>query len=354
MTEAVSNKLKYFSFVFSFFIVLYHANLVYVGHYPLPELIKGSSLQLFDIMAALSLSYFFTASGFLLYRNANRTNALDKIKSRFVSLMIPFFVWNIIYFIKELLTEGHSLLSKDISQLLYDFFFAPYDGPLWYVFAIFLLSLSVWPICTIKNNRILIYAISISLVILSVIISGFNIIAWPEYLLNAHFETWIKRLFRYLPCYITGSLIGMYKPQSICYHPTSRVQSFSFYILIPLIVLYALLPDTFRFIKPVLLPFLVIMIWICQRLPYHKINPHIISGSFLIYASHMVVIVIVFHIVKSFYYTLPQTNLTFLLCWIFFLIAVIIAVCLFRCIIVFIIDKFKLKILNTLLTGNRL
>lgn len=89
---------------------------------------------------------FFLISGFLIYsgdQNAISYNEyISKIKKRFNSLILPYIIWNLLYFIVYFptLPELHwssiwrvffvwnQVISNDFTELL-----SPIDGPLWYI-----------------------------------------------------------------------------------------------------------------------------------------------------------------------------------------------------------------------------
>lgn len=52
--------------------------------------------QAFDALALLAMSYFFTVTGFLFFRGLKLKNYFGKIKKRFYTLVLPYFIWQII------------------------------------------------------------------------------------------------------------------------------------------------------------------------------------------------------------------------------------------------------------------
>lgn len=75
-----------------------------------------------------AVAFFFLTSAFLLFYNMTENNISHKIINRFKSLVIPFFIWNVLYFIIFSIRE-----IKNPIKCIEKFFLTPYCGVLWFV-----------------------------------------------------------------------------------------------------------------------------------------------------------------------------------------------------------------------------
>lgn len=103
-----------------------------------------------ETVLTVAMSYFFFVSAFLLFRNLNKENYKEKIKRRCFSLLLPYFIWQFFFLsinLIILLVKNNWSLSKCVQFLfksfrcIFLFYDYPPDGALWYLYAIFFVSL---------------------------------------------------------------------------------------------------------------------------------------------------------------------------------------------------------------------
>ena len=356
MPEGTSKKLKLLSFVFSVVIMLYHANQVFLGHYTQQVRWEAFLNKSFDCLAMTAMSYFFMASGYLLYRDANRENTAKKIRRRASSLLIPLFVWSLIYFAKELITDrGSGNLKLSVPEILYHFTLKPYDGPLWYMFAVFVLSLLALFVVRAKDRRWLVFSASALVGVLAVLIYGFgllNRLGIPE---EKPVSEWLSRLFRYISSYITGCLIGLYKPQAANIATNRKLRAISALALLGLWVVVSVLPGSFRWFEVLLLPLMPVLAWIStDGTALQAGRARWIRGSFLVYATHMMVISLLIVLTGRPFRLMMEAGVPRLAVWLLFMLAVTACTYGLSLLITFVLERFKLHRITLLLTGNRL
>lgn len=144
-------------------------------------------------LSYLSMTFFFFMSAYWLYRNYTPSKYIEKVTSRFKSLIIPYVIFSIIglltviYFNKEDLTFG---LRESIDAI----FFATYNGALWYLPKLMLFILFT-PILfrIIKNKKLCITVILLTIVI--------NYLYLPNY----------ESLQYWLPVFLSGGYISYHK-----------------------------------------------------------------------------------------------------------------------------------------------
>lgn len=134
MPSEISKKINYYNFFGACFLVMYHFNPY--GWTDLNCKIRGKGIQgicrLANIklneMGGAAVAFFFLTSAFLLFYNMTENNISHKIINRFKSLVIPFFIWNVLYFIIFSIRE-----IKNPIKCIEKFFLTPYCGVLWFV-----------------------------------------------------------------------------------------------------------------------------------------------------------------------------------------------------------------------------
>lgn len=67
--------------------------------------------SVFNSLATLAMSYFFTVTGFLLFYSLSLKNYVLKIKKRIFSLLTPYLVWQVLIVIKTIMKGGGGRLK---------------------------------------------------------------------------------------------------------------------------------------------------------------------------------------------------------------------------------------------------
>lgn len=203
MNTSTSNKFKVFSFVFTIIMILYHAQWDFLSNTPYVYRLSTITEKGLDHLAGIAMAYFFMTSGFMLYNNLTSENVGSKLKRRVKNLLIPFILWNMIYMPLKIIFMHQTI--NGILDLVYHFSFAPYAGPLWYVFAVFILSLLSPFIIRIRNRSNACFCFCICILLAtSLYLYGYNEFNLMGYSEDTHIIMWLSRLCRYMPAYIVG------------------------------------------------------------------------------------------------------------------------------------------------------
>lgn len=147
ISEYLSDKLRFLSFVSAVLVVLIHV--------PHPEFARYSfdwwcvDVILVNVVAKVAVPYFFFVSALFLFRNFENTKVwyVSVLKKRFHTLLIPFFMTNLLallmYSLESVLTGlvhcvPLSTLVRDMMRYAYcavglDFTRYPLVGSLWFV-----------------------------------------------------------------------------------------------------------------------------------------------------------------------------------------------------------------------------
>lgn len=277
MDKRISSNIKIFSFVVSCFMVLFHAgmydnsNAVNQFDRELSELINYD----YKLLAFFGLSFFFSVTGFLLFYGLNYRNYLKKIERRVHSLLIPYLIWQALVLIKDLcIGRKHEIL--DVLLRTFGLELWPLNGPLWYVYVVFLLALLLSPVLLLmfSSKR-------------SAWISTFALLILIRFLKQTSIEPvrivvsygLFSRILTYLPAYMIGAYYGRFYEKNRM--PESMVYSLA-------VVLFAYLLD-FKisgfFTDMVVMTLPMVLIFIFPSIPKLE-NRKIYGYTFLIYALH--------------------------------------------------------------------
>ena len=99
--ETFKNKILWYNFILCILVVCIHAQNMHIFIAPVTWINRSISF-LVEQIACLAVPGFFMCSGYLFYRNLTWKKIPEKLKRRVVSLVIPFFIWNFLYYILHL------------------------------------------------------------------------------------------------------------------------------------------------------------------------------------------------------------------------------------------------------------
>lgn len=135
-----SNKITFLQFALSILIVYQHTSWNYNGSLLALSQIHGFLFYLTQTAVPL----FFMISGYLFYRTFKIEKAVDKLKSRIKTLVVPYLIWNVIYAVGMILLKHFGFVNsvhiennwKLLLQILNSDF-----SPLWFVKYLIVFSL---------------------------------------------------------------------------------------------------------------------------------------------------------------------------------------------------------------------
>lgn len=132
MLTREKNKISYLHFIMSVLVVLIHS------------INNDTKLErFFSIESGIgqfAVPLFFIISGFLYFRNIkSKADAVEKLKRRVRTLLIPFLLWNLIYYAIHLFLKPGSGISLD--EILDSAFTYKYNPAFWFMYQLILLSI---------------------------------------------------------------------------------------------------------------------------------------------------------------------------------------------------------------------
>lgn len=210
MNERLSKKISIYNFVFTMGIVIYHCknfNLLYSNK---QTAFLDIMYNLYDLIGSISMCFFFMLSAYLFYVGLNSwVDLCKKMKKRVITLGVPFLVWNVIFLSYNIfygVIKGS--LNLNASDLIFGFSFVPFDGPLWYVFALLLLMIVSPLVYALKKYP------GILLTVVIIAFAGCN--AWKMLVVSDNtIIQWFSRLFTYVPIYLFGAYLGLCKSEAV-------------------------------------------------------------------------------------------------------------------------------------------
>lgn len=173
------NKISYYSFILSVLVILVHS-------INMPNIYKIFSFEnIFGIeyIGSVAAPGFFIVSGFLFFVNINKNDTIkvviNKMKKRWNTVLLPFLMWNAIYYIIKLIYE--LLITKKWTfdgNSFFDAVFNYADSPhLWFLYQLILLIVITPIIFYVLKNKI-------SSIIFLIIISILQILNIRVYRIN--------------------------------------------------------------------------------------------------------------------------------------------------------------------------
>lgn len=282
MDKRISSNIKTLSFVVMCFMVFFHAGM-YANANAVSEFDgKLNDLINYDykLMAFFGLSFYFSVTGFLFFYGLNYSNFLKKIERRVHSLLIPYLIWQALVLIKDLCI-GRKYEVMNVLLRTFGLELWPLNGPLWYVYVVFLLALIFTPVLLLMfTNKKSAWISTIVLLLLIQLLKNSSSGSVQMILKYGLFS----RILTYLPAYMIGAYYGKFyeknkMPQSLIY---SVAVVFLAYLL------DFKMNDFFRDMVVMTLP--MTLIFILPAIPKLE-NRKIFGYTFLVYALHHPLIV---------------------------------------------------------------
>ena len=92
------NKITYANFIWAVLVMFLHSRNVEKYMSVAGTFVPGMEYFISLTLGNLAVPSFFLVSAYLFFRNYSKSRILEKWKSRFYSLVIPFLIWNLLYY----------------------------------------------------------------------------------------------------------------------------------------------------------------------------------------------------------------------------------------------------------------
>lgn len=336
MTNIEKNKITYIHFILSVMVILIHS------------INNDTKIERFfsidNGIGQFVVPLFFIISGFLFFRNV--TSIYDvkrKMQSRIKTLFLPYIVWNFIYyFLYYLVHVNNSFSFSDLYEAL---LFYKYNPTFWFMFELLLLIV-ITPIIYYalqKKIYIFLFLLTISISILlnidipyinedAIIYFTYGAILCKLYNKNKILLISKKNIVIFL-----GLSVLMFLLNRFSYYLVSISQ-----IFIPFFTYTIILVRLF---------FAMFLFYIMDLFFSYKYVKSYFYNSFLIYASHYVIVRALMKCLEFIKLKCPFTNNYYIIDYIFFIITPIICIVIVRQLFTFLRKRYN-KIYNVLNGGR--
>lgn len=281
MDRQISEKIKFLGFLLTCFIVVYHCPFMEEGFMQgaVDTAVCKFTEQIVSGMGIFAMCHFFAVTGYLLFQNFSIHTYPKKIKRRVFSLLIPYVIWQVVTAVLMVVFRVESISIHDFIRRTFLFIPFPYDGALWYVYAVFFLALLSPLLLPLLRNPKVGWGCMIVLFLLLELrdhVTSPVIVSFIRY-------GYVHNILYYLACYLAGCFFGKFGST------LGRNKSLK-YLLSALVIdllLTGLLPGFFFNLTVRLLPLAVL--YLLPPVPRLAKLP-VLKLSFLIYAMHEPVI----------------------------------------------------------------
>lgn len=209
--ETFKNKILWYNFIMCLLVVCIHAQNMHIFLEPVPW-INHSISFLVERIACLAVPGFFMCSGYLFYRNFTWEKIPEKLKRRVFSLVIPFLVWNFLYYIFHLTARQVPYLGQlfdtavpfSLQEFINAVLFYKYNPVFWFMLYLILFSfLSPVIYGLLKQKWIGLF------VVIAVFALNFSSV------LTAYLPIKVNDILGWSIYYLIGSYLGIHWKESI-------------------------------------------------------------------------------------------------------------------------------------------
>ena len=271
------------SFVLSLFVFYIHFRVFSV--FRNADGFLGCVFDQLIIFTKVAVPLFFIISGALFYRDYNLRLTIKKWKNRFVSLCIPYLVWNTVWFIIALLGNytplgtllGGVKATLSLENILRGVFLYGYFEPFWFIFQLIIMTAACPLIYLLLRNKWIGLAWIIAVFI--ALCFGFR------------FNTWLFPNSNMVLIYLIGAWIGIHHFSFFTERRSKLHALAGFFVYILCCVFHGVMNPVPEWCITFQTPLLVTIIscgafWIAFDYFDVKLCPQYMSHSFLIYALH--------------------------------------------------------------------
>lgn len=242
MEIKVSNRIKVFSFFMTLIIIAHHTKMLLIAFTEKDNMLAQKVITTVGQWVGFAMMYFFFITGFLLFRNLTLKTLGSKIKRRVHSLLIPYLLWQLIAIVVFSL-RGMSYTAEELIKTIFLFKKWPPNGPIWYVYIIFLLTF-LSPLIMIFHKK---KWSGMLLVFAGIALARMN--TWESFLGDSYLNNTIS----FLPAYLLGAYWGRFYPEM---KDVSDLKDATLLILIG-IFLQGVIPDILNSVVLMIMPVMI-------------------------------------------------------------------------------------------------
>lgn len=207
MNRQLSEKIRYIGFICTCGIVLYHCPRIEDAYAisPIDALINSVYDGGIRAVGVLFLSWFFTVTGFLLFRGYSMKSYPEKMRRRVFSLLLPYLLWQLITVLIDTAQGQYAFSAGDFLAKTFLLQRYPIDGPLWYIYVVFLLALLSPPLYLLmKRGKLFAWAGILAIVLLTEACKNIEAPVIKSIIDYGN----IGNILIYIPAYLVGAFFG--------------------------------------------------------------------------------------------------------------------------------------------------
>lgn len=273
LSKTKSDKFTLFTFWMTICIVCYHA----APHLLIMASMGGYDRNFFETLGPIALNYFFATSAYFFFSSEHCF--AFKMKKRIKTLCLPFVVWNTLYFPLYILQNG----IPNLSTIVLGYTLEPFDGPLWYIFVLYIFfGLSYCIDCIRSSNPKGVLFLALLISIYAALFHQFFISGSISFM----YDYWLERTIRMIPAFLFGAYCGKSKNKKILKLPHIAV-------MIIAVVSWGL--ATYFgdcFVTVLLLYICAVCLWFGFPDINLELEPILRRSTFLIYAVHEGIVIV--------------------------------------------------------------
>ena len=339
-------KKEFISFILSILIFFIHSYFAQdYGDNSLISVVNHKASYFFSYsLTRYAVPMFFILSGISFFKDYDNKKYTAKIKNRIFTLVIPYLLWNTIWFLWEIFCS-YSFMSKlsasepyplTLGSILKGIFFYGCNIPFWFIFDLIVFAFAAPLVFLIIRNK---YVGILAVCGLSV-----------ASLFGLHLPSGIFYYPMSIVFYLIGAIIGYHFFEDAAKKSSKPLQIASAIFLFAFILALNIVPSKLHInnylIQTVVYTLAAFSLWNITDIFIDRIKPRaIFKRSFAIYAMHLNVGMI---ILKIFSFCLPQSK------WLEipkFVLMIILTLIIINCVCAF-CEKYLPKV-YALLMGNR-
>lgn len=137
------NKITTVNFILALMVVLLHSQNIVIYEDVLGNAIHGGEYLISNTIGNLAVPSFFMISSYLFFRNYGKDKIISKYKSRVNSVLIPYFLWNVLYYAAFVILTRMPVICSimttqkvpiSLKELVLSVVFYKYNGVYWFMY----------------------------------------------------------------------------------------------------------------------------------------------------------------------------------------------------------------------------
>lgn len=224
------NKVTTVNFILAIMVVLLHSQNILIYGDVMGTVVHGGEYLISNTIGDLAVPSFFMLSSYLFYRNYDKSKIVSKYKARAKSVLLPYLIWNLLYYVAFVLLVRLPVVSSimqtqgvpiSFTELLTSLVFYKYNGVYWFMYQLILfiiLSPLIYMLISRKAGivvLVILYLLNFRVARFPAIAQGLHLDMLLFWCIGCYFAMHKAKLFEkvesgkntFLCCAVTGVLV---------------------------------------------------------------------------------------------------------------------------------------------------